>query len=406
MERAVVDDSLQGTQLERLLGVLEQAVTGSSETNPETVAEMVSLLEESIVEPEDLEDVDVDGVLSVVENAIVGTTGADEESLSEAFDVLEEAVQDPTALDPQDVERFRSGLEGALLEVADPARDGIDALVPLFGGGSLGPDEVEAADDDLDMFRIARVAAAMTQRATGYSMESGIRTGTRMAYAVVNSESPAELVTEARAITLDELQRSGVDIGDRRTDWLEEHDEDLVGERPLTRESLLERGEQLLSQSAEVGREEAFHPAFPSVLEDLAPDEARVLRLLATEGTRAVLDVRDKEFVPLQSTLVAENLTTVGSDAGCRHADRTPAYLQNLARLGLVRFSDEPVGDLKRYQVLEAQPHVEAAREAARRPKSVYRSVHLTEFGVEFCETCLPFDVAVERPQRRFRSDD
>lgn len=408
MERAIGNDALEGAQLERLLTVLEQSIVGPSSTNPETVAELVSVLEDAIIEPEDLENVDVDGILSVVENAIVGTTGAKEENLEEAFDVLEEAIRDPTGLDPEDVERFRSGLESAILDVTDPSRGGIDALFPLFGGGaSIDPEEVEEVDDEdaLDMFRIARIGAGMTQRATGYSMESGVRTGTRMAYAVANAESPAELLTETRAISLDELQRAGVDIGDRRTEWLEEHDEELVSERPMTRERLQEHGERLISKSAEVGREESFHPAFPSILDELAPDEARVLRLLATEGEQPTVDVRHNEYVPLQSSLVAEDLTMVGSDAGCRHPDRSPVYLENLSRLGLVNFSDEPVSNLKRYQVLEAQPHVEAARESVKRPKSDYGSVHLTEFGAEFCETCLPVDVVADRPASRFRRD-
>jgi hypothetical protein len=407
IERAIGSDALEGAQLERLLNVLERAVAGPSETNPRTIAELVSVLEDVIVAPDDLEDVDVDGILSVVENAIVGATGAKEENLEEAFDVLEEAIRDPTGLEPEDVERFRSGLESAILDVTDPSGGGMGALFPLFGAGAdVDPAEVEEVDGDtLELFRIARIAAGMTQRATGYSMESGVRTGTRMAYAVANAESPSELLTETRAITLEELQRAGVDIGDRRADWLEEHDDEMVSERPMTRERLQEHGERLLSKSAEVGREESFHPAFPSILEEIAPDEARVLRLLATEGDQPAVDVRHNEYVPLQSSLVAENLTMVGSDAGCRHPDRAPVYLENLDRLGLVRFSEEPVENLKRYQVLEAQPHVEAAREAAKRPKSDYGRVHLTELGAEFCRVSLPFDVPADRPATRFRRE-
>ena len=406
MERAIVNDALEGRQLERLLNVLENAVAGPSETNPRTVAELVSVLEDAILDPEDLEGVDVDGLLSVVEDAVAGATSADEEHLREAFGVLEEAIQDPTGIDPEDVERFRAGLEGAIVDMTDPSRSGgIDALFPLFDLGGADPEDAGGDAGDPDMFRIARVATGMTQRATGYSMESGVRTGTRMAYAVANSESPAELLTETRAITLDELQRAGIDIGEEQADWLEEHEEELVSGRPMSRERLLERGSRLLSQSAEIGREESSHPAFPSILEDLAPDEARMLRLLATEGTQPCLDVRDRELIPLQSRLVAPKLTMIGSDAGCRHPEKTPLYLQNLERLGLVAVSEEPVEDLKQYQVLEAQPHVEAAREAARRPKTVYRSVHLTDFGVEFCRTCLPVDVLDVRPATRFRRE-
>ena len=71
------------------------------------------------------------------------------------------------------------------------------------------------------------------------------------------------------------------------------------------------------------------------------------------------------------SELVAPGLSMIGAEAGCRHPDRVPAYLNNLYRLGLVWFSREPLEDPLRYQVLEAQPEVvEAMRErrAARPP--------------------------------------
>ena len=54
-------------------------------------------------------------------------------------------------------------------------------------------------------------------------------------------------------------------------------------------------------------------------------------------------------------------------------------------------FSDDLVSDLKRYQVLEAQPRVEEAMDEAARPKLVRHSVGLTAFGEEFCEVCLPY---------------
>ena len=46
----------------------------------------------------------------------------------------------------------------------------------------------------------------------------------------------------------------------------------------------------------------------------------------------------------------------IGAEAGCRHLDDVPAYLNNLFRLGLIWFSREPLADPLRYQVLEAQP--------------------------------------------------
>ncbi|WP_254838979.1 DUF4393 domain-containing protein [Natronomonas marina] len=407
MDEAVTNDAVEGSQVERLLSVLERALASPSETNPETLAELVSILEEIVLDPDDLEEVNVDGLLGVLEEAVSGATAADSENLRDVFGVLEEGFTDPTSLDPKDIERFRSGLEGAIVDLTDPAGGNLGGFFPIPGLTGVDPEDVDPDGDGdaMDMFRIARVATAMTQRATGYSMESGIRTGTRMAYAAATAESPADLLTETRAITLDELQRAGIDIGDEQSDWLEAHEEEIADRRPLTAERLRERGERLLSKSAEVGRDESLHPAYPSILDELAADEARILRLLATDGTQAYMDVRDRGYIPFRSRLVAEHMTMVGADAGCRLPERTPIYLQNLERLGLITFSEDPIDDLKRYQVLEAQPHIEAARESAKRPKTVYGSLYLTDLGVDFCDTCLPVSVDFERSRARFRRE-
>jgi hypothetical protein len=70
-----------------------------------------------------------------------------------------------------------------------------------------------------------------------------------------------------------------------------------------------------------------------------------------------------------------------------------PAYLNNLERLGLIWFSREPLEDPLSYQVLEAQPEVLTALGGGRR-KTVRRSIALTPFGKNFCDTVLPMDTA------------
>jgi hypothetical protein len=83
----------------------------------------------------------------------------------------------------------------------------------------------------------------------------------------------------------------------------------------------------------------------------------------------------------------------IGSQAGCRYADRVPAYLNNLYRLGLIWFSREPITESQRYQVLEAQPEVlEAIKKGGRTSRTVRRSIVLTPFGRDFCELALPLD--------------
>jgi hypothetical protein len=154
---------------------------------------------------------------------------------------------------------------------------------------------------------------------------------------------------------------------------------------------LRERGAELLRRSADVEHAEDLHPAYARILDNLSPDEGRILRLLATGGPQPAIDVR--RGMPFASELVAPGLNMIGAEAGCRLPDRVPAYLNNLYRLGLIWFSRETLRDTNRYQVLEAQPEVvDGMRGAGRTARTVRRSIHLTPFGADFSEVCLPLE--------------
>ncbi len=126
----------------------------------------------------------------------------------------------------------------------------------------------------------------------------------------------------------------------------------LNGELPLR-----EMGEALLHKSRDVHYEEQSHPAYERLVESLAPDEARILRLMLLGGPQAAVDVRTGGPLGLiSSRLLAPGLNMIGPRAGCRYVERVPSYLTNLNRLGLIWFSRETLRDPERYQVLEAQP--------------------------------------------------
>src|SRR4051812_36961507 len=108
---------------------------------------------------------------------------------------------------------------------------------------------------------------------------------------------------------------------------------------------LRQRGAELLARSVDVDYDEPAHPAFARILEELAPDEARILRLLWTSGAQPAVDVREAKPLGIASGLIEGGLTMIGTEAGCRWVDRVPSYLQNLDRLGLTWFSREPLED-------------------------------------------------------------
>ena len=227
----------------------------------------------------------------------------------------------------------------------------------------------ETADGPLDFLPVAaRLAASAWLHAAERSVGASLRLGARIARAAMGGREP-----EPRAPARPRAPAAAPPPPAKHSDA----------------KALRDRGAELLARSADVAYDEDLHPAYAGILENLAPDEARVLRLLATRGPQPAVDVR--RGLPLVSELVAPGLNMIGAEAGCRHPDRMPAYLDNLNRLGLTWFSRETLRDVNRYQVLEAQPEAVAAmREAGRTARTVRRSIHLTPFGSDFCEVCLP----------------
>jgi hypothetical protein len=254
---------------------------------------------------------------------------------------------------------------------------------------------------------LVRIAAGAWWRTTEWSVGASMRLGSRVMRAAASGESAAELLQSAGGEARGYARRTlGLLDGDRGR----EDDSADLGEAPTsdqarartrrassessTRMSLRDRGAELLRRSADVDYEESAHPAYERILDQLAPDEGRILRFLALEGPQPAVDVRAGRALMVGSQLVAPGLSMIGAQAGCRYLDRVPAYLNNLFRLGLIWFSREPLEDPLRYQVLEAQPDVVEAMHGSGRGKTVRRSIHLTPFGQDFCSLCLPLGTA------------
>ena len=170
-------------------------------------------------------------------------------------------------------------------------------------------------------------------------------------------------------------------------------------ERPRARrvggaQSLRERGADLLDRAADVEDErDPVHPGFARIIDQLAPDEARILKLLINEGPRGIVYVNKAAPFGFGARELARRLSMIGHEAGCLHIELVPAYLDNLVAHGLVAIRRDALEDELPYQVIEAQPEVvEALSEGGTifRGQVTRRTVHLTDFGRTFCQVCFP----------------
>ncbi len=213
---------------------------------------------------------------------------------------------------------------------------------------------------------LARIAASTVRHTTVWGLGVSARTTARV-LAGIRVDLVAQAQTPARALT--------AGTGSPRPP-------------ALTEEQRL--GQALLERSRDVREATGGHPAYRRILGDLAPDEARIVALLVRHGPQPSVDVRAGGMAGRMSPQVlARSLSMIGPRAGIRHRDRVPVYLDNLVRLGLVWLSSEPVADLLRYQVVEAQPDVLETVHSARKVRVERRSIHLTPMGVDFARTCF-----------------
>jgi hypothetical protein len=239
---------------------------------------------------------------------------------------------------------------------------------------------------------LARLAAGAWLRTAEWTAGSALRASRRIAGVATGRESPVELARDAQAELVGVAQRVlGVnELESRLSGLLSGSGDD--GESPD--EALRRRGYELLERSSDLAEQGDTHPAYARILGDLAPDEARILRMLVVEGPQPAVDIRTWRPLDVGSSVVAPGLSMIAEHAGCRHPDRLPAYLSNLFRLGLIWFSRERLDDPAPYQVLEAQPDVIEAIRGAGRARIVRRSINLTPFGRHFCSQVMPLETA------------
>lgn len=258
---------------------------------------------------------------------------------------------------------------------------------------------------------LARVASSAALHTAGWGMRTTARNWMRVGKAVTNREEAASLIREVGSVVgaVGDLARTLADGTPVGTAFLRVGeslggyngaerprevstpatvvDGQVTASRPL---SLRDRGNELLEKSRDVWGQNDRHPAFDRILDELAPDEARVLVMLLRNGPQPSVDIRTGGPIGMMSSqLIAPGLNMVGARAGLRYIEQVPSYLNNLFRLGLIWFSREAVHDHLEYQVLEAQPDVLAAMHSVKFAKVVRRSVHLTPFGEEFCKLAL-----------------
>jgi hypothetical protein len=292
---------------------------------------------------------------------------------------------------------------GAVPERASIAGEGVAGFVEIVRGAP----RIDAADA-VGMARVAssavwRVVNALTRRSVGAAAEIArdIQSGEPVSD-IIDTQVEKARSAAVHALGLDRGVPGAMNGTAAPIQWIARSAGQLVASpvgsrgpvaRGLTKADIKRTGNDMLRASAYAQNQpKDEHPAFAAMLASITPDEARVLRFLAVAGPQPSLDVRTRTPFGIGSERLAGGMNLIADMAGCSHTDRDHEYLANLNRLGLVRFSQEPVADFRRYSLIEAQPKVAEAMERATKATTVYRSIYLSLFGQQFCESCFDLD--------------
>jgi len=248
--------------------------------------------------------------------------------------------------------------------------------------------------------RLARFGVSASIRTTLWGAQATVRVTSTVVRSAVSGEPPGVVIDLAFDQVRTALQlRGGVANSEPVSSVIVEHLRPGEGNNhrgadgQLHALTLPQMLDALLDASADVDFQYEGHPAYWRLLNELAPDEARILRLFAHDGPQPAIDVRSKRVFGVGSKLLSPGITMIGAYAGLADKSRVPSYLNNLNRLGLIWFSREMLPDEEAYHLLEAQPEVMEAFKG-QKIECVLRSIELTAFGKNLCALCglMPAD--------------
>jgi hypothetical protein len=126
--------------------------------------------------------------------------------------------------------------------------------------------------------------------------------------------------------------------------------------------TLLDRA---VEQSTSSSRQELFH----KILDQIVPDEARIIGALSDGSASPLLNVYSRTRAGLVGEVVLENMSLIGRTAHLALPHLTPMYVSHLLSLGLVESGPEDAAMKDEYEILAADTGVlRAIKSAGRGP--------------------------------------
>lgn len=123
--------------------------------------------------------------------------------------------------------------------------------------------------------------------------------------------------------------------------------------------------DRAVGQNTASSRQELFH----KILDQIVPDEARIISALSDGSTSPLLNVYARTRAGLGVEVVLENMSLIGKTANLALPQLTPMYVSHLLAVGLVESGPEDSSMKDEYEILAADTAVlQAIKTASRGP--------------------------------------
>lgn len=150
----------------------------------------------------------------------------------------------------------------------------------------------------------------------------------------------------------------------------------------------------LIASSINTDSTSKAHPSFVEVIKQINPDEAKIIKLLTNDKSKAIVKMvaynkeNDHYLEPIQEFSVLPDV------AGCEYPELGPSYLVNIARLGIANISYTTYSTLPNsYEPIYNHPEIikqKSFYEAHDKRVEIKRGTFTrTEFGAKFFDACI-----------------
>jgi hypothetical protein len=136
-----------------------------------------------------------------------------------------------------------------------------------------------------------------------------------------------------------------------------------------TPEGLDSKMHRLLDRAIEQSTASSRHELFHMIVDQLVPDEARIIGALSDGSASPLLNVYARTRAGLVGEVVLENMSLIAKTANLALPQLTPMYVSHLLSLGLLETGPEDASMKDEYEILAADIAVlQAMKKAGRGP--------------------------------------